>query len=171
MQSPNDALRRPSRGHSAGFLTNEAVVTYPFHPLAGQSVIVTGDCEHDGVHYRMIRGPHGGSFQIPDWMFDPAASSLEIVAVPRFPVAHLLELRALLDRIVACPSAKEGHGGKGNENADAQANGSVRHSGSTIRSERCRTTEGRGTPAGAAHRSNNKVEWRAADRRQEESGQ
>ena len=86
----------PSRGHSAGFLTYEAVVTYPFHPLVGQIVTVTGDHEHDGVHYRLIRQPHGGSFQIPEWMFDPGAGSLIIVAFPRFPANQLVELRALV---------------------------------------------------------------------------
>jgi Family of unknown function (DUF5372) len=50
------------------------VVTYPFHPLVGQTVLVTGGHEHDGVDYLLIRQPHGGSFQIPGWMFDPAAS-------------------------------------------------------------------------------------------------
>jgi hypothetical protein len=31
---------------------------------------VTGDHEHDGVHYFLIRQPQGGSFQVPGWMFD-----------------------------------------------------------------------------------------------------
>jgi hypothetical protein len=67
----------PSRGHSSGFLTYEAVVTYPFHLLVGQTVLVTGSHEHDGVDYLLIRQPHGGSFQIPGWMFDPASMVME----------------------------------------------------------------------------------------------
>ena len=120
-----------SRGHSAGFLTYEAVVTYPFHPLVGQTVLVTGDHEHDGVHYLLIRQPHGGSFQIPGWMFDPAASSFEIVAVPRLPASRLIELRAIVDHLVASPLAEESREGIGNGNAVSHANGSVHRTGSS----------------------------------------
>jgi Family of unknown function (DUF5372) len=120
------------------------VVTYPFHPLVGQIVTVTGDHEHDGVHYRLIRQPHGGSFQIPEWMFDPGAGSFIIVAFPRFPANQLVELRALVDHLVACPPAKESPGGIGNEQA-VSANGSVR-TGPTSGSERRRTPEGGGAP-------------------------
>ena len=75
---PNLLHLRPSRGHSAGFLTFEAVVTYPFHPMVGQTVLVIGDHEHDGIHHLLIRQAHGGSYQVPDWMFDPAASRLAL---------------------------------------------------------------------------------------------
>jgi hypothetical protein len=81
--------------------------------LVGQTVLVTGDHEHDGVHYLLIRQSHGGSFQIPGWMFDPAASSFEIVSVPRLPASRLVELRALADHLVACPLAKESREGIG----------------------------------------------------------
>ncbi|WP_271610498.1 hypothetical protein [Bradyrhizobium sp. CCBAU 21359] len=39
----------------------------------------------------------GGSFQVPVWMFDPAACSMEIVTVPRLPVSQLIQLRSLPD--------------------------------------------------------------------------
>jgi hypothetical protein len=97
----------PGRGHNAGFLTFEAEVTYPFHPLAGQTVLVIGDREHDGVHYLLVRQPHGATYQIPDWMFDPAASHLALVPTPRLPVTELLVLRALIDRLVAYSSEEE----------------------------------------------------------------
>jgi hypothetical protein len=71
------------------------VIAYPYHPLVGRPVLVTGDHEHDGVHYFLIRQPQGGSFQVPGWMFDPAACSMEIVTVPRLPVSQLLQLRSL----------------------------------------------------------------------------
>ena len=102
---PNSRHPRPSRGHSAGFLTFEAVITYPFHPLVGQTVLVVGDHEHDGIHHFLIRQPHGGSYQVPDWMFAPSASTPAIVAVPRLPVGQLVLLRGLVDRLIACPSA------------------------------------------------------------------
>src|SRR5450432_1691759 len=70
-RSTNDGHHCPSRGHSAGFLTFEAVVSYPYHPLAGESVLVVGAHEHDGIHHFLIRQSYGGSYQIPDWMFDP----------------------------------------------------------------------------------------------------
>jgi hypothetical protein len=63
--------------------------------LVGQTVLVIGDHEHDGIHHFRIRQPHGGSYQIPDWMFDPAARDLTAVSVPRFPVSQLVLLRSL----------------------------------------------------------------------------
>ena len=159
-----------SRGHSAGFLTYEAVVTYPFHPLVGQTVLVTGDHEHDGVHYLLIRQPHGGSFQIPGWMFDPAASSFEIVAVPRLPASRLIELRAIIDHLVASPLAEESREGIGNGNAVSHANGSVHRTGSS-ESGRHRSSESRGALAGAADRSASKIYQRAAHPQQKGGGQ
>ncbi len=80
------------------------MVTYPFHPLVGRTVLVVGDHEHDGVHHFLIRQPSGGSYQVPGWMFDPASKSLVLVSVPRLPVGQLVLLRALLDRFVAYPA-------------------------------------------------------------------
>ncbi|WP_225040261.1 DUF5372 family protein (plasmid) [Rhizobium sp. T1470] len=91
--------RLRSRVHNAGFLAFESKVTYPFHPLVDQTVLVTGSHEHEGVHYLLIRQVHGGSFQIPAWMFDPAASSIEIVAEPRLSATKLIELRAFIDSL------------------------------------------------------------------------
>ena len=62
---PNSLHLRPSRGHNAGFLTFEAVITYPFHPLAGQTVLVVGDYEHSGIHHLLIRQPQGGFIKFP----------------------------------------------------------------------------------------------------------
>src|SRR3974377_847144 len=118
----NDLLR-PGRGHSAGFLTFEAVITYPFHPLAGRMVLVTGDHEHDGIHYFLIRQPHGGSYQVPDWMLSPAASTVVIVAVPRLPVRQLMLLRTLVDRLIACPSENRYPGGIRHEAVVSCTNG------------------------------------------------
>ena len=101
---PNASRHYPSRGHSAGFLTFEAVITYPFHPQAGQTVLVVGDYEHSGIHHLLIRQPQGGFYQVPDWMFSPTASTLGIVVVPRLPVGQLLLLRGLVDRLLACYS-------------------------------------------------------------------
>jgi hypothetical protein len=119
---PNVRVHCPSRGHNAGFLTFEAEVIYPFHPLVGQTVLVIGDHEHDGVHHFLIRQPHGGSYQIPDWMFDPATSSLALVPTPRLPVTELVLLRALVDRLVAYPSEEGSPGGVGDEKVVSRTN-------------------------------------------------
>jgi hypothetical protein len=42
------------------------VVSYPFHPLVGQTVLVIGEHEHDGIRHFLIRQPSGSSYQIPD---------------------------------------------------------------------------------------------------------
>ena len=42
----------PPKGvHNAGCLTFEVMITYPFHPLVGQSVLVVGDKKHGGTRY------------------------------------------------------------------------------------------------------------------------
>ncbi|MGY5795650.1 DUF5372 family protein, partial len=116
-----------SRVHNAGFLAFESTVRYPFHPLVDQTVLVTGSHEHEGVHYLLIRQAHGGSFQIPAWMFDPAASSIEIVAEPRLSAAKLIELRAFIDSHVPFRSVQEAEG-ISHEKAISHAIGSVRDS-------------------------------------------
>jgi hypothetical protein len=42
------------------------VVSYPFHPLVGQTVLVIGEHEHDGIRHFLIRQPSGSSYQSPD---------------------------------------------------------------------------------------------------------
>ena len=162
---------RPGRGHNAGFLTFESVVTYPFHPLSGQTVLVIGAHEHDGVHHFLIRQPHGGSYQIPDWMFDPAASSLTLISEPRLPVSQLVLLRSLVDHLIACPSEEPSRGGVGNEKAVSCASRSVRHIGSARRADRHRAPEGGVTPAGAADGSGGDAGSRPVSFRQEGGGQ
>ena len=80
---PNGGFGVRAGGHNAGFLTFEAVITYPFHPLAGQTVLVVGDYEHSGIHHLLIR-------QVPDWMFSQTASALAIVVDPRLPISQLV---------------------------------------------------------------------------------
>jgi hypothetical protein len=42
-----DQLRHSSKGvHNAGRLTFEGTISYPFHPLVGQSVLVIGETAH-----------------------------------------------------------------------------------------------------------------------------
>ena len=91
---------RRSRDHSAGFLTFEAEIKYPFHPLVGQSVVVVGNLMHDGVRYFLIRQAHGSTYQVPEWMFAQEAGAFAIVAIPRLPVGQLILLRRLVDQLM-----------------------------------------------------------------------
>ena len=60
----------------------------------GQTVLVIGCHEHDGIRHFLIRQPSGGAYQVPDWMFDPVANGLTIVSVPRLPISQLVLMRA-----------------------------------------------------------------------------
>ena len=155
LRLPNAAPRHPSRGHSAGFLTFEAVVTYPFHPMVGQTVLVIGDHEHDGIHHLLIRQAHGGSYQVPDWMFDPAASGLAVVRVPRLPVSQLMSLRSLVDHLVACSPEERSGGGTGNEKVIPSTSGLIRRNNSARRTDRRRAPDGGGTAVRIADGSSN----------------
>src|SRR3954449_5863070 len=123
------------------------MVTYPFHPLVGQTVLITGVHEHDGVCHYLIRQSDGGHFHLPDWMIDPAAGQIETVAVPRLPVSQLLQLRHLVDHLLACSPGKEEPGGTGNAKAVSPATGSVRATSTAARYQRRRAREGSGASA------------------------
>ncbi len=155
---PSFLRLRPSRGHSAGFLTFEAVVTYPFHPMVGQTVLVIGDHEHDGIHHLLIRQAHGGSYQVPDWMFDPAASSLAVVNVPRLPVSQLMSVRSLVDHLVACPPEERSGGGIASEKVVPSTSRLIRRTDSAGRADRRRAPDGSGTTARVADGSSNCVD-------------
>ncbi|WLA47952.1 DUF5372 family protein [Bradyrhizobium elkanii] len=147
------------------------MIAYPYHPLTGRTVVVTGDHEHDGVHYFLIRQPQGGSFQVPGWMFDPAACSTEIVTVPRLPVSQLLELRSLVDQTVACRPEEASPGGFGDEKAVSYANGSVPSPNPAERHERRRTPKGAGASASIADGSGDEAGQRTSGQQQKGSRQ
>jgi hypothetical protein len=94
--------RRPHRKqrHNAGSLSFDAVVTYPFHPLYGQTIEVTGSIEHDFCRHLLIRQDHGGAFYLPAWMITPEAGLIKPIDTPRLPVERLHDLRALLDLLL-----------------------------------------------------------------------
>ena len=167
--TPNRPSFRPlrlSRGHSAGFLTFETIVTYPFHPLVRQTVLVIGEHEHDGIRHFLIRQPSGGSYRIPDWMFDPVENGLAIVSIPRLPVSQLILLRAVIDRLVASPSKEVSSGGIGNGEVVSCANRSVHQTGGAGRVDRRRTPESGGAFASAADGSRDEVDRPVAELRQ-----
>jgi hypothetical protein len=59
------------------------VVSYPFHPLVGHSVLVVGDKEHGGVRHLIVRKPDGARFLLPEWMTLPEAGAIRILSCPR----------------------------------------------------------------------------------------
>jgi len=132
-------------------------------------VLVTGGHEHDGVDYFLIRQAHGGSFQIPAWMFDPAASSIEIVTEPRLSAKQLVELRAFVDSLLTCCPVQEAEG-IGHEKAVSHAIGSVCHSPADG-SERHPTPGSVDTPATSADGSGGKTARGAGRRWQKGGGQ
>jgi hypothetical protein len=92
----------PPKGvHNAGCLTYEVMVTYPFHPLVGQFVRVIGDKEHGGTRYLVICKSDGARLLLPDWMTLPEVGAIQTLSCPRLSVTRLVELRALLDRLMA----------------------------------------------------------------------
>ena len=44
------------------------MITYPFHPLVGQSVLVIGEKEHGGTRYLIICNGDGARLLLPEWM-------------------------------------------------------------------------------------------------------
>ena len=73
---------------------------YPFHPLYGQTVEITGSIEHDFCRHFLIRQDHGGAFYLPAWMITPEAGLIKPVDTPRLPLERLHDLRALLDLLL-----------------------------------------------------------------------
>jgi len=86
--------------HNAGCLPIELMVTYPFHPFAGQLVPVVGHMEHAGTRHLIIRTADTSGFLIPSWMMTAEAGAIQIVPAPRLPFNRIIELRALIDRLM-----------------------------------------------------------------------
>lgn len=87
---------------------------YPFHPLAGQSVLIIGTTEHGGERQLIIRKPDGAKCLIPEWMTIAEAGAIRIMPHPRFSVDNLLQLRAFIDRLTS-PSGQQASGGQHDE--------------------------------------------------------
>ena len=140
--------------------------------MAGQVVPVVGEHDFDGVRYLLIRQTHGGTYHIPDWMIVEAARLIEIVCAPRFPVKCLLELRTLVDHLVASPlKEKSFERGDAHETSVTRATGFVCHGPIPTRLGRASAAEGTGTAEGPADRGHIGGERRpSVDRRREGGG-
>jgi len=92
--------------HNIGCLPIEVVVTYPFHPFACQLVPIIGHIEHAGTRHLIIRNADKSGFLLPSWMTTPEAGAIQIVADPRLPLNRIIELRALVDRLMVSSSGE-----------------------------------------------------------------
>lgn len=89
-------------------------------------MLVVGDIEHGGARHLIIRKPSDGSrFLLPAWMTFPAAGAIAIVSCPRLSVNRLIELRTLLDRLMASSPGKQVPGGQSNETIAAAPSRSI----------------------------------------------
>jgi hypothetical protein len=92
--------------HNTGCLPIELVVTYPFHPFAGQLVPIVGHIEHAGTRHLIIRTADKSGFLLPSWMTTPEAGAIQIVPDPQLPLNRIIELRALVDRLMVSSSGE-----------------------------------------------------------------
>jgi Family of unknown function (DUF5372) len=105
--SPSLQRRDPSGAHNARSLTFEVAITYPFHPLNGQTVVIIGDHSFAGERHLIIRKPDGGAYYVPAWMASEKAGAIRTVARPRLSVDCLLELRQITDRLIGFSSEQD----------------------------------------------------------------
>ena len=145
------------------------VVSYPFHPLVGKSVLVVGDKEHAGTRHLIILRPDGAKVLLPEWMTSPNAGAIRIVSYPRLCVNRLIELRALLDRLMASSLHKHFPGGEQrNETIADIATGSLQD---VARATVLTTKDGSGNAQASSRRGDNDVYGRVKyKRRQVQSG-
>src|SRR5262249_57436821 len=159
----------PKQAHNVRCLT--VVVSYPFHPLIGQSVLVIGDKEHAGMRHLLVRRPDGARILLPEWMAFPHAGAIRILSYPRLCVNRLVELRALLDRLMA--SSPGGHipgRGERDEAIEAVTTGPIQDV-TARRTPASTTKDGCGTPQGAPRRGDDDGRGRAkCELRQRQSG-
>jgi len=167
---PRSCSLPPKGVHYAGCPTIEVMITYPFHPLGGQSVLVVGDKEHGGARHLIICTPgEGARLLLPEWMTSPEAAMIRTVSYPRLCVKRLVELRALLDRLmVSSPGNQVPGGGQSNETMEATPTRSVHDTATAIRLTATPTNDSRETAQGAARGGD--VRDRSRKRRDGQSG-
>ena len=166
---PHACSLPPKRAHNAGCLTLEVVVSYPFHPLVGRSVLVVGDKEHGGVGHLIVRKPDGAKFLLPEWMTLPEAGTIRILSCPRLSVNRLVELRALIDRLMASSPGKHvPGGGQSNETSETISTRYVQDT-TAVRTAVAETNHSSGTAHGASG-GGNRVRRPRRERRHGRSG-
>jgi hypothetical protein len=167
---PRSCSLPPKGVHNAGCLTFEVMITYPFHPLVGQSVLVVGDKEHGGTRHLIICKPgEGARLLLPEWMTFPEAGTIRTLSCPRLSVKRLVELRALIDRLMASsPGNHVPGGGQSNETMEATPTRSVHDTATTMRPTATSTNDSSETAQGAS--GGGGVRRRSRKRRDGQSG-
>ena len=89
--------------------------------------MVVGGIEHADARHLIIRRPDGATFLLPEWMTGQDAGFTRIIACPRLPVNRVIELRALVDRLMASSSGEWiPNGGQDHEEIEDTATESIR---------------------------------------------
>ena len=98
----SDSCRyRAKQRDNAGCLGSEVRITYPHHPRCGQAVVVLGSKRHAGSSHFVVRQPDGTLSLLPSWMTESAASANRMHLPPRLPIERLVDLRCLVDVLLA----------------------------------------------------------------------
>ena len=154
--------------HNTGCLPIEAAVTYPFHPFAGQTVLIIGHVEHAGIRHLITRPADGSAVLLPAWMTAPEAGLIQIVTCPRLPVNRIIELRALVDRLMASSGGELVTTGGQTHEKIASAAGSVQAKAALRRPAVTSSHEGNGAAQGTVDGSHGRP--RGRDRRVNKRG-
>jgi hypothetical protein len=133
-------------------------------------VLVFGDKEHAGMRHLLVRRPDGAKILLPEWMTFPHAGAIRILSHPRLCVNRLVELRALLDRLMASSAGKLAGGGERNEAIEVVTTGLVQDV-TASRDSVCTAKNGRGTAQDVAGGGDHAVDRCAkSKRKQRQSG-
>jgi len=105
--------------------------------------LVVGGIEHADARHLIIRRPDGATFLLPEWMTGQDAGFTRIIACPRLPVNRVIELRALVDRLMASSSGERiPTGGQDHEEIEDTAAESIRANATSQQSVGAAAREG-----------------------------
>jgi len=104
--------------------------------------LVVGGIEHADARHLIIRRPDGATFLLPEWMTGQDARFTRIIACPRLPVNRVIELRALVDRLLASSSGERIPTGEDHEEIEDTAAASIRANATSQQSVGAAAREG-----------------------------
>src|SRR5215831_11190328 len=93
-EDANDDTSRQSNTHSI----ESREVRYPWHPWCGRTVWIYQSLRKHGegiLRCRVEQDPRGSLQEVPEWMFDTAASQIQIAKIPAVGCEALRDLKAL----------------------------------------------------------------------------
>ena len=87
-------------------------IFYPYHPRAGEEVVVVGRCRQGDVDYLIVRQPDHTRAHLPKWMTLPeSVAGAAIVKAATPSLKALLSLRRELDVVLSSTPGSTPHGG------------------------------------------------------------